>query len=209
MVQGTGGGRVNCACGCGEPAPIAQRSNKERGHVKGHPTRYIAGHNNRKPESREVDGGYSTLCHEWLKARNDRGYGTTAAGEGRLAHRVIWERERGPVPAGLELDHLCRNRWCVNPDHLEPVTHKENMRRGYATTQDALGDSYGGRLRRARLRAKLSQADLAAMLGVTQGAIWGWETDRWVPSPGFAELLRRATGVAPDGQEDEPGVRAA
>lgn len=47
-----------------------------------------------------------------------------------LTHRYSYERAEGPVPAGLELDHLCRVRSCVNPEHLEPVTHRENMRRG-------------------------------------------------------------------------------
>lgn len=50
-------------------------------------------------------------------------------GKKRPAHRVAWELERGPIPPGLELDHLCRNTKCVRPDHLEPVTHLENMRR--------------------------------------------------------------------------------
>ena len=45
-------------------------------------------------------------------------------------HRHRWEREFGPVPAGMDLDHLCRNRWCVNTAHLEVVPRKENLRRG-------------------------------------------------------------------------------
>ncbi len=46
------------------------------------------------------------------------------------AHRLAYELFRGKIPNGLQLDHLCRNRKCVNPDHLEPVTRKENIRRG-------------------------------------------------------------------------------
>ena len=46
------------------------------------------------------------------------------------AHRFYYEREYGPIPEGLEIDHLCRNRKCVRPDHLEAVTHRENVLRG-------------------------------------------------------------------------------
>lgn len=58
-------------------------------------------------------------CWEWT--------GKAASGYG--AHRRVYEWLRGPVPEGLELDHLCRNKLCVRPDHLEPVTRAENMRR--------------------------------------------------------------------------------
>ncbi len=46
-----------------------------------------------------------------------------------MSHRYAYEQLIGPIPAGLELDHLCRDPACVNPYHLEPVTHAENMRR--------------------------------------------------------------------------------
>lgn len=49
-----------------------------------------------------------------------------------LAHRMAYELYKGVIPGGMELDHLCGNTLCVNPGHLEPVTHKENIRRGYA-----------------------------------------------------------------------------
>jgi hypothetical protein len=47
-----------------------------------------------------------------------------------LAHRYVYETHKEAIPNGLELDHLCRNTLCVNPNHLEPVTHAENCRRG-------------------------------------------------------------------------------
>ena len=52
------------------------------------------------------------------------------SGPMRIAHRLTYQWAKGPIPAGMELDHLCRNRRCVNPAHLEPVTHRENVRRG-------------------------------------------------------------------------------
>lgn len=57
-------------------------------------------------------------------------YRLTLNGKRVYAHRWTWEQANGPVPAGLVLDHLCRNRWCCNPAHLEPVTNAENILRG-------------------------------------------------------------------------------
>ena len=73
-------------------------------------------------------------CLPWLAAKTC-GYGVVQVG-GRIqrAHRVVYETAIGPIPVGLELDHLCRNRSCVNPFHLEPVTGVENIRRGESTS---------------------------------------------------------------------------
>lgn len=54
--------------------------------------------------------------------------------DGYAPHLRIWRLLVGPIPAGLTLDHLCRNRACVNPDHHEPVTQAENSRRGYSAS---------------------------------------------------------------------------
>lgn len=57
------------------------------------------------------------------------------------AHILMWELVHGPVAEGLVLDHLCMQPGCVNPDHLEPVTHKENLRRARdAYSQDSRGE---------------------------------------------------------------------
>jgi len=78
-------------------------------------------------------------CLEWMANKDRRGYGRFWNGAKKvLAHRWLYEHWMGPIPAGLELDHLCRNPSCVNPKHLEPVTHQENCRRGDAGKMSGL-----------------------------------------------------------------------
>lgn len=73
----------------------------------------------------------STGCHFWPGATDMRGYGKMSRnGRTVSAHRWYWIQAKGPIPEGLQLDHLCRNRRCCNPEHLELVTNRENQLRG-------------------------------------------------------------------------------
>lgn len=92
-----------------------------------------------------------TGCWLWQGYKSKQGYGLIRNNMRRvLAHRAAYQEFVGPIPHGLELDHLCRFEGCINPDHLEPVTHAENVRRGSAgwnyraKTHCPKGHSYSG-----------------------------------------------------------------
>jgi len=77
-------------------------------------------------------------CWNWLWAIDNRGYGRAYVdGKDVPAHRAVWEYFCGKVPPGKQLDHLCRNRCCVNPRHLEPVWQRENVLRGMSPPAQA------------------------------------------------------------------------
>lgn len=72
---------------------------------------------------RKPDPEDSKSCWIWVGASHSMGYGSFGR---KLAHRVVYEAVKGPIPPGLDLDHICHIKKCVNPDHLRPVTHKQN-----------------------------------------------------------------------------------
>lgn len=110
----------HCHCGCGIEVM------KHRRFLKGH-----GGHSGARPPI-EIDP--ATNCWEWFGKRDPAGYGRVKrAGRYQLAHRWVYERLVAPLQTHEILDHLCRNRRCVNPYHLEPVTDAINVRRGSAT----------------------------------------------------------------------------
>lgn len=131
---------VLCQCGCGQPTPLASRNMLSRGWVKGQPTRFIQSHNgsgNAKrhlPEYSEEDRGWVSPCWIWQRRINAKGYGRICLTDRAWqAHVLYYVRRYGPLPPGTEIDHKCRVRSCVNPEHLEAVTHTENMRRASCT----------------------------------------------------------------------------
>lgn len=115
-----------CICGCGARLPDVRRPKPGR--------RYIRGHQWRSPlPDYTVD--LATGCWVWQRSNNGRGYGFAYRNGARIyAHRAFYEDRNGPIPAGLVIDHLCRNPSCVNPEHLEVVLQRENMRRAHWPT---------------------------------------------------------------------------
>lgn len=116
-----------CECGCGQSLPAPKRADR--------PARFILGHNRRKPISYKIeDRGYTTPCWIWQNGVSTGGYArTTVNGKQTNAHRAFYEQEHGALPQDLHVDHLCSVRACINPDHHEPVTVAENVRRGKKT----------------------------------------------------------------------------
>lgn len=142
-----------CECGCGSPAPMAKFTSAKRGWKKGEPLRFVHGHSGRLQGSlrerllsrlvvdlagpRPVDG---SPCWVWTGKPGRGGYCQIKC-NGRMAyiHRVAYEMWFGAIPGALpgaargngpDVDHLCRNRACANPAHLEAVPHRVNIHRG-------------------------------------------------------------------------------
>lgn len=117
-----------CACGCGGLTSPAKFPCKQR--------EYIKNHHLRKKDSDRYSVDAETGCWIWKRSLTPQGYGlvSTRNEDGTLsyfgAHKWLYEKYNGKVPEGMQLDHLCRNRRCCNPDHLEVVTPAVNQQRG-------------------------------------------------------------------------------
>lgn len=182
-----------CQCGCGEKTVVSPHTDRDHGWTRGEPRRFVQGHAPRLNRSQfePTDRGFDTECHIWCGTKNERGYGLAkwAGSDAHLAHRITWEIQNGPVPEGLELDHLCRQRDCVNPDHLEAVTHSENMKRGAFARYREEGAAHP--LVASRMRLHLSQVETGERLGVSSSIVSMWETGKVpVPSQLDVENLR-------------------
>lgn len=168
-----------CFCGCERETAVADSTDLSSRKLAGHPRWWIRGHANKisGPDYEVQDRGYKTPCWIWRKAGHTSPYGQkygTLRRPGESvpvsAHRYMWEKHRGAVAPGLDLDHLCRVTLCVNPDHLEPVTHAENVRRGRGTR---LTMEDAQEIRRVYAAGGISHRKLAKQRGVSAGLVLG------------------------------------
>lgn len=125
-----------CACGCWQKTSFNKHSDAYAGYEAGTYMKYVTGHQTRQSGSmfEYVNAGYKTPCWIWNLGLNRGGYAVIYSnGKSNSGHKHFYELVNGPVPDGLHLDHLCRNRACVRPDHLDTVTPNVNVLRGSNT----------------------------------------------------------------------------
>lgn len=117
----------------------------------------------------KTEGDWSTGCWNWAAAKDKGNYPRFKQGnKNRQAHRWIYETLVGPIPAGLDLDHVCVNSTCVAPNHLEPVTKKENQDRKTFRRAEAAA----GRPVRIKTGATtVQEITLAFALGLPTGGV--------------------------------------
>lgn len=159
-----------CKCGCGQKTQIAERNRPNRGWIKGQPKRFVNGHynniKNRKWPQYKID---ENGCWIWQLSLSVDGYASYEVNKKYISgHRYYYEKYKGKIPDGFQLDHLCGNRACVNPDHLEIVSQTENIRRGKHTKLNK-GDVL--KIKKIYETRKYTQNEIAKMFNVCQGTI--------------------------------------
>lgn len=176
-----------CQCGCGNPAPIATRTRRYLGHVKGEPIRFISGHNARFYAD-ETEGFWARVdqsggpgaCWPWIGGKATGGYGTVVyQGHQERTHRLAYRLTYGEIDRGLLVRHDCDNPCCCNPSHLRTGTNADNTRDRHIRGRDCRGERHHkAKLRadvipviRARWASGESFTDIARDFGVTYQSI--------------------------------------
>ncbi len=157
-----------CQCGCGQMTKIAPQDHNVLGWIKGQPINFIKGHSGGRPrKSYTVDT--KTGCWNSTGHIAKTGYPGHSMIKGKREpfYRVMYIKHKGNIPLGMQLDHLCRNRKCVNPEHLDPVTPAENVRRGKSTKLNI----EKVKAIRSLTATGLSQHAIAKQFNVSRGAI--------------------------------------
>lgn len=162
-----------CQCGCGQRTTV----------YYGKPRRFLSGHNPARGKPRllieyvEEDRGYLSPCWIWQGVLTETGYPRKGR---KRAHKLYYVARFGPVPTGLELDHGCNVRCCVNPDHLKAVTHAENCQRQRTTklTMEKVEE-----IRRTYRAGGWTTRSLAKQLGLSQSTISHAVTERYWRKP--------------------------
>lgn len=153
-----------CHCGCGQKTSIAPQTKTSAGWVKGEPLKFVKSHTAYHAKQHFIETP-ETNCWEWQGAIHSGGYGVLGR---EYVHRLVYEELIGPVPEGLQLDHLCRNRRCCNPGHLEPVTQAENLQRGAKAT---LTPENVIEIRKLLAEGELTQTQIAERYGIDNSNI--------------------------------------
>lgn len=175
-----------CQCGCGQPAPIASRSDSRKGWVMGQPVRFIAGHYAHVIHGdavvrfwQLVDKRGPNECWEWQGVKDKGGYGKFQYGVMSRSHRVSYLLAYGALPDGMCVCHACDNPACCNPVHLWLGTNTDNIhdsvrkgRRGFGQTlpQAKLTESDVRRIRVLLAEGK-KKTELGRLFGVHSSTI--------------------------------------
>jgi hypothetical protein len=174
-----------CECGCGEETNLAPYTYKKYGWKKGEHMKYIHGHNTKgenNPYYRPSKERFwekvnkTDTCWLWIAATGRFGYGQFWSKNKMVSvHRFSYELCKGKIPKGMVLDHLCRVRHCVNPEHLEVVTGLENSRRG---RQSKLNEEKVKEIRELYKNGKYSRKQISQKYNMSKHAIFSIVTNK-------------------------------